>query len=144
MSSNKYDHIINLPHYVSDKRPKMPMIDRAAQFAPFAALTGYEDAVKETGRLTDDATELPEYVKANINNKLRIVMECIDIQPEINITYFVPDSKKSGGAYISVTGIVKSVEEYERSVILVDKTVIPIDRIYAIDGKIFDSFALDY
>lgn len=62
MSSNKYDHIINLPHYVSEKRPKMPMIDRAAQFAPFAALTGYDDAVKETGRLTDDATELPEYV----------------------------------------------------------------------------------
>ena len=143
MSSNKYDQIIDLLHHVSEKRPKMPMIDRAAQFAPFAALTGYDDAVKETGRLTDDA-ELSEYVKANINNKLRIVMECIDIQPEINITYFVPDSKKSGGAYISVTGIVKSVEEYERSVILVDKTVIPIDRIYAIDGKIFDSFALDY
>lgn len=144
MSSNKYDQIIDLPHHVSEKRPKMPMIDRAAQFTPFAALTGYDDAVKETGRLTDDATELSEYVKANINNKLRIVMECIDIQPEINITYFVPDSKKSGGAYISVTGIVKSVEEYERSVILVDKTVIPIDRIYAIDGKIFDNFALDY
>lgn len=144
MSSNKYDSIINLPHHVSEKRPRMPMIDRAAQFAPFAALTGYDDAVKETGRLTDKATELPEYIKANINDKLRIVMECIDLQPEINITYFVPDSKKSGGAYISVTGIVKSVEEYERSVILVDKTVIPIDRIYAIDGKIFDSFALDY
>ena len=77
MSSNKYDHIINLPHYVSEKRPRMPMIDRAAQFAPFAALTGYDDAVKETGRLTDDATELPEYVKANINDKLRIIMDSI-------------------------------------------------------------------
>ena len=143
MSSNKYDHIINLPHHISEKRPRMPMIDRAAQFAPFAALTGYDDAVKETGRLTDKATELSEYVKANINNKLRIVMECVDIQPEINITYFVPDSKKSGGAYISVTGIVKSVEEYERSVILTDKIVIPMDRIYAIEGEIFDSFDLD-
>jgi len=120
------------------------MIDRAAQFAPFAALTGYDDAVKETGRLTDDATELPEYVKANINDKLRIIMECIAIQPEISITYFVPDSKKAGGAYTTVTGVVKSVEEYERTVILTDKTVIPMDRIYAIEGEIFDSFDLDY
>ena len=140
MSSNKYDHIINLPHHISEKRPRMPMIDRAAQFAPFAALTGYDDAVKETGRLTDKETELPEYIKANINDKLRIIMECIDIQPEISITYFVPDSKKSGGAYTTVTGIVKSVDEYERTVILTDKTVIPIDRIYAIDGDIFDNF----
>jgi hypothetical protein len=119
------------------------MIDRAAQFAPFAALTGYDDAVKETGRLTDDATELPEYVKANINDKLRIIMESIDIKPEISITYFVPDSKKAGGAYTTVTGVVKSVEEYERTVILTDKTVIPMDRIYAIEGEIFDSFDFD-
>ena len=143
MSSNKYDHIINLPHYISEKRPRMPMIDRAAQFAPFAARTGYDDAVKETGRLTDDATELPEYVKANINDKLRIIMESIDIKPEISITYFVPDSKKAGGAFTTVTGVVKSVEEYERIVILTDKTVIPMDRIYAIEGEIFDSFDLD-
>ena len=143
MSSNKYDHIINLPHYISEKRPRMPMIDRAAQFAPFAALTGYDDAVKETGRLTDVATELPEYVKANINDKLRIIMECIDIKPEINITYFIPDSKKAGGAFTTITGVVKSVEEYERIVILTDKTVIPMDRMYAIEGEIFDSFDLD-
>ena len=69
MSSNKYNHIINLSHHISEKRPRMPMIDRAAQFAPFAALTGYDDAVKETGRLTDIATELPEYIKANINEQ---------------------------------------------------------------------------
>lgn len=143
MSSNKYDHIINLPHHISEKRPRMPMIDRAAQFAPFAALTGYDDAVKETGRLTDDATELPEYVKANINDKLRIIIEFIEDPPEVSITYFVPDSKKSGGAYTTVTGTVKSVNDYERIVILTDKTAIPIDRIYAIEGEIFDSFDLD-
>lgn len=143
MSSNKYDHIINLPHYISEKRPRMPMTDRAAQFAPFAALTGYDDAVKETGRLTDDATELPEYVKANINDKLRIIIEFIEDPPEVSITYFVPDSKKSGGAYTTVTGTVKSVNDYERIVILTDKTAIPIDRIYAIEGEIFDSFDLD-
>ena len=140
MSSNKYDHIINLSHHISEKRPKMPMIDRAAQFAPFAALTGYDDAVKETGRLTDDVIYLPEHIKLDINDKLRIIMEFIEDHPEVSITYFVPDSKKSGGAYTTVTGIVKSVEEYEKNVILTDKTAIPIDRIYAIDGEIFDSF----
>lgn len=140
MSSNKYDHIINLPHHMSEKRPRMPMIDRAAQFAPFAALTGYDDAVKETGRLTDDVIYLPEHIKLDINDKLRMIMEFIEDHPEVSITYFVPDSKKSGGAYTTVTGIVKSVEEYEKTVILTDKTAIPIDRIYAIDGEIFDSF----
>lgn len=140
MSSNKYDHIINLPHHVSEKRPRMPMIDRAAQFAPFAALTGYDDAVKETGRLTDDVIDLPEHIKLDINDKLRIIMEFIEDRPEVSVTYFVPDSKKSGGSYTTVTGAVKSVEEYERMVVLTDKTIIPIDRIYAIDGELFDSF----
>lgn len=116
------------------------MIDRAAQFAPFAALTGDDDAVKETGRLTDDVIYLPEHIKLDINDKLQIIMEFIEDHPEVSITYFVPDSKKSGGAYTTVTGIVKSVEEYEKNVILTDKTAIPIDRIYAIDGEIFDSF----
>ena len=140
MSTNKYGHIINLPHHVSEKRPRMPMIDRAAQFAPFAALTGYDDAVKETGRLTDDVIDLPEHIKLDINDKLRIIMEFIDDRPEVSITYFVPDSKKSGGSYTTVIGTVKSVGEYERMVILTDKTAIPIDRIYAIEGRFFDDF----
>ena len=142
MSSNKYDSIINLPHHVSEKRLRMPMIDRAAQFAPFAALTGYDDAVKETGRLTDDVIDLPEHIKLDINDKLRIIIEFIEEHLEVSITFFVPDGKKSGGSYNTVTGAVKSVEEYERIVVLKDKTAIPIDRIYAIDGEIFDSFNL--
>lgn len=137
MSSNKYDHIINLPHHVSEKRSRMPMIDRAAQFAPFAALTGYDDAVKETGRLTDDVIDLPKYIKLDINDKLRIIMEFIEDHPEVSITYFIPDSKKSWGLYTTVTGTVKSVEEYQRTVIFTDKTIIPIDRIYAIRGELF-------
>ena len=93
----KYDDIINLPHYVSQVRPRMSRMARAAQFAPFAALTGYDDEIKETARLTDSRAELDEYVIAVINGKLLALKEKITEQPEAEITYFVADSKKSGG-----------------------------------------------
>ena len=111
---NDYDDIINLPHHVSSTRPQMSMIDRAAQFSPFAALTGYDAAIKETGRLTDEKIELDEEALSNLNMKFQILFENPDEQPDIAITYFKPDETKSGGAYLTTTDKIKKVDEYER------------------------------
>lgn len=102
-----YEDIINLPHHVSDKRPQMSMWDRAAQFSPFAALTGYDDAVTETARLTDDKIELDESAQATLDMKQHILMETISEQPEISVTYFKKDVKKAGGTYLTLTGKLK-------------------------------------
>lgn len=133
-----YDDIINLPHHVSAVHPRMSMIDRAAQFSPFAALTGYEAAVKETARLTQERVELDESRKSMLNEKLQMVQELLDERPEITITYYVPDERKAGGAYVSVTGQTKKIDEYERVVVLMDNTVIPIDQIYGIESEYFN------
>ena len=133
----KYEDIINLPHHVSATRPQMSMIDRAAQFSPFAALTGYDEAVKETARLTDARIELDDGTKIILSDKLQMAMEMADQEPIITVTYFVPDQNKAGGAYVDSTGIIKRIDEYERKVIFVDKTSIPIDDIYAIEGEIY-------
>ena len=111
---HKYDDIINLPHYTSSKRPRMAMIDRAAQFSPFAALTGYDAAVKETARLTEDWVELDEYQKSALNDRLQILQERLSNTPVISITYFVPDERKSGGAYCTETGITKKMDKNNR------------------------------
>ena len=116
MKNNSYDDIINLPHPVSKNHPQMPLRDRAAQFAPFAALTGHDAAIKETARLTDERLELSEEVIAQLNEK-------------INITYFIPDAKKAGGSYVTCSGIVKKIDEYEHTMIMTDQTVIPIEQI---------------
>ena len=100
-----YEDIINLPHHVSKTRPQMSMLDRAAQFSPFAALTGYDAAIKETGRLTDEKIEMDEDRKAALDMKQAYLIEMIDEQPEISVTYFLPDTKKSGGSYVTVTGV---------------------------------------
>ena len=134
---DKYEDIINLPHHVSATRPQMSMLDRAAQFSPFAALTGYDEAVKETARLTDARIELDDSTKIILSDKLQMAMEMADQEPTITVTYFVPDQKKAGGAYVDYTGIIKRIDEYERKVIFVDKTSIPIDDIYAIEGEIY-------
>lgn len=134
---HKYDDIINLPHHTSPKRPRMPMIDRAAQFSPFAALTGYDAAVKETARLTDERIEIDESSKMELDEKLRMVQESLNELPKITITFFEPDEKKSGGSYISVTGCVKKIDNYERCVIMQDKQKISIDEIIQIEGEIF-------
>ena len=129
----RYDDIINLPHYVSKDRARMPKSARAAQFAPFAALTGFEDEIQETARLTDGRAELDEYVKAEINESLVMLREKISSQPETAITYFVADEKKSGGKYVNVKGKVVKIDEYARIVIMADETKIPIDDIYSIE-----------
>ena len=134
---NNYDDIINLPHHVSATRPQMSMIDRAAQFSPFAALTGYDAAIKETGRLTDEWIEIDEDTKASLDMKQAYLMEIIDEQPEISVTYFLPDTKKSGGAYVTVTGNLKRFDEYERLLILTNGKKIPMDDIADIESDLF-------
>lgn len=138
--NNNYEDIINLPHHVSTKRPQMPLKDRAAQFAPFAALTGHDEAIKETARLTDERIELDESTLAILNDKIQIILDNLDIEPEITVTYFKPDDKKSGGIYIDHTGVVKQIDDFEKTVIFTDKVIIPIEDILDIKGTVFSSF----
>ncbi|MEM5766723.1 MAG: YolD-like family protein [Bacillota bacterium] len=133
-----YDDILPLPHHVSEKHPPMSRLDRAAQFSPFAALTGYEAAVEETARLTDRRIELDEGEKEAIDQQLTLVQERLPEPTEVTITYFMPDKKKAGGAYVSVSGTVKKIDDYERTVILREGTSIPIDDILHINGELFD------
>ena len=131
---NPYEDIINLPHPTLEKHPRMSMIERAAQFSPFAALTGYEDAIDETARLTDSKIELSEDEKAALDQKLRIIAEDpTDI--ETTITYFVPDARKAGGAYEVVAGPVKKIDSVERIVAMADGTKIPIEDIIEINFR---------
>ena len=136
--SNKYDDIINLSHHVSNKHPHMTLEARAAQFAPFAALTGYEDAIYETARLTNERIELDEESKSILDNKIQIIKEQISTRPTISFTYFIPDLKKDGGKYVTVTGIVRKIDEYRQIIILEDKTEIPINEIISIMGTIVE------
>ena len=136
-STGKYEDIINLPHHISKKHPQMTMESRAAQFAPFAALVGYEDAVEETARLTTKRIELNEEEKNILDMKLQMLKEQMHVQiyPEISIMYFVPDLKKDGGKYIKISGTIKKVDEYKQLLILDDKTQIPINEIISILGE---------
>ena len=104
-TSNKYDEILSLPHHVSKTRPQMPMSDRAAQFAPFAALTGYDSAIKETGRQTDEKIELDEEALTALDMKYQLLMDVFDDAPEVTITFFQPDERKAGGKYASQVGV---------------------------------------
>lgn len=130
---HKYDDIINLSRPVSKTHPPMPIQDRAAQFAPFAALTGHHEAVKETARLTDTRIELDEYCKAQIDRKLQEIYECPGGSRMVSVTYFVPDTWKSGGSYETVTGYVKKIDDYNRMVVMEDGTKIPMDEIAGIE-----------
>ena len=123
----QYDDIIHLPHHVSKTRPQMSMLDRAAQFSPFAALTGYEDAIQETGRLTDTKVEIGEEVREELDRKQQYLQDIIADRPEITITYFVP----------SHTGSLKRIDYYERVFVLTDGTKIPLDEIADIESECF-------
>lgn len=131
--SNKYDDIINLPHHISKKHPQMTLEARAAQFAPFAALTGYDDEVKETERLTNRRIELDDEAKSILDNKIQIVLEQISQRPTVSITYFIPDTRKAGGEYVTITGIIKKVDSYNQVIVLENRTEIPINEIIDID-----------
>ena len=131
--TQKYDDIINLPRPVSKKRSPMSNLDRAAQFSPFAALTGYDAVIAETGRLTDTKIELDEGGKALMDEKLQMIREHLGEQAAVTLKVFCPDSRKSGGAYETVTGNVKKIDPVARVLVLTGGEAIPIDRIYGIE-----------
>lgn len=137
--NRKYNEIMRLPHHVSKTRPQMPMSDRAAQFAPFAALTGYDAAIKETGRLTDERIELDVEALSALDMKYQLLMEALDEAPEVTITYFQPDERKAGGKYVSAVGTVKKIDDFERRITMRDGTRIPMDDVLSIDGELFSS-----
>ena len=133
----QYEDIINLPHHVSATRPQMSMLDRAAQFSPFAALTGYDAAIKETGRLTDEKIEMDEEALNILNMKFQILVDNLHDEPEVSFTYFKPDERKAGGAYLEMIGTVKKVDDFERVITMQDGTKMLMDNILNIDGEIF-------
>jgi hypothetical protein len=117
----------------------MSLLDRAAQFAPFAALVGYDDAIKETGRLTDERIEMSEENLAVLNTRYQILVDHLGEEPEVTITYFVPDIYKTGGSYIEKTGVVKKLDTYERLITMVDGTRILMDDVLTLEGDIFSA-----
>lgn len=129
---DNYNDIINMPHHTSKTRSQMSMANRAAQFSPFAALIGFESAIKETARLTDSQIELDEYEKEEINSKIQLIAERIGDDFEVVITYFLHDLKKDGGSYVSVQGIVKKIDIYERMIVFFSGEKIPIADIFKI------------
>ena len=130
--SDTYEDIINLPHHVSRTHPHMTLEERAAQFSPFAALTGYEAAVQETARLTDTRAQLDDGQIDVINRQLVSLKARIGEQPTATITFFLPDSRKEGGAYQTVSGVVRKIDEMEQLLWMADGTKIPIPDIYEV------------
>lgn len=128
-----YDEIINLSHHVSRNHPQMSMRDRAAQFSPFAALTGYEDAIDETGRLTAERRELSELEQLELNKRFALLIGRQKEKPEVSIEYFVPDEHKSGGSYQTIVGKVKNISLPERIIILSNGESIHLDDIMSIN-----------
>lgn len=127
--NNNYLDIINLEHHTSSKHPRMSKSARAAQFSPFSALTGYDDAIKETGRLTDKKIELTEEEKIMLNDKLLKINDNHKNQPKVTITYFEHDKNKEGGKYLSYTGNIKKIDMTELTITLTDKTKINISEL---------------
>lgn len=134
-----YDDIINLEHHVSQKHPQMSLDARAAQFAPFAALTGFDEELKEAERLTNERKFINEDLREKLDNKLQIIQKQISVKPTITVTYFVYDLRKQGGSYRTVIGKVKKIDKYKNVVILENKTEIPIAEIIDINSNIFES-----
>ena len=134
-----YEDIINIPYHISKKYPRPSMDDRAARFAPFAAITGYEEMVLEEARETTERRELDESALYLLGEKLNLISELLDKKPQITVTYFKSDSRKSGGSYVSVTGTISEIDEYKRLLILSDGAKICIDDVYGIESDLFSS-----
>ena len=134
---HKYDDIINLEHHVSKTHKQMSIEERSAQFAPFAALTGYEDEVKETERITERMIEITEEIRSILDEKIHLIQNKIAEQPEVTITYFIADSKKQGGKYQTINGKVKKIDDYKKRIILTNNTDILIKDIIEISSNIF-------
>lgn len=135
--SGQYDDILHLPRPVSPNRKRMSIVDRAAQFSPFAALTGYDAVIRETGRLTDRQFELDESEKLRLDDQLRMLAAVQEGHPKITVTYFIPDERKTGGAYERITGRLRKVDAYEKALILTDGTFLYFSRIRELRGEIF-------
>ena len=130
--TDPYDDILHLPHPTSKRHPRMPIVDRAAQFSPFAALTGHRAAIEETARVTDRRIELDEDAKEQLDQMLQLLLERIDEQPEITVTWFSPDKKKAGGQYHTATGKLKRIDTQESRLILTDGAQIPLEDLLRI------------
>ena len=126
---NKYDEIINIPHFDPKNHKRMSIMERAAQFSPFAALTGYSESVKETARITKDKIELSEDMKYEIDNKLQLIEDHLKEKPEINVLYFIKDKKKSGGDYSEYNGIIRRIDKVNGKIIFMDKTIIDLKNV---------------
>ena len=135
----KYDDIINLPHHVSETHTPMSMHNRAAQFAPFAALSGHNDAIQETARHTDDFQGIDESNIEILNRKIMELRNHINEHPQISVTYFKPDAHKEGGCYSIKTGNIKKIDDYEQVLQFTDTDTIPIQSIFDIDGELFNN-----
>ena len=136
--AENYENIINLPHHISKKHRPMPREARAAQFAPFAALTGYESDVNEAARYTGKRRELGEYETERLNRRINEIRDGIHGNTEVIITYFKPDEKKAGGEYLNIGGRVRKIDDYGRTLTLTSGALIPLDDIFEIvfkDGK---------
>ena len=135
--SGPYDDIINLPHPTSKRHPRMPVHDRAAIFSPFAALSGHGVAIAETARLTERRIELDEDTRAELDRRQAILLEHISERPEVTITWFRPDERKEGGAYVTTTGRLKKIDQVERILLLMDGTNIPLEDVAALESDCF-------
>lgn len=135
---SNYDDILPLPHPVSPTRRRMSAEERAAQFAPFAALTGFGAVIVETARTTAARIELDEYGRERLDARLRVLQEALADEPVVTATYFVPDERKDGGAYVTAQGVVKKLDVYERQIVFTDGCAVSFDDLYALDGAVFD------
>ena len=143
--SGRYDDILHLPHPTSVRHPRIPISERAAIFSPFAALTGHAAAIQETARLTDQKIELDEDTKAELDRRQAILLEHISEQPEITVTWFQPDERKAGGAYLTATGRLKKLDEIQRVLVLVDGTKILLDDVASLESECFpDQSQIEY
>ena len=133
-----YDDIINLPHHVSKNHPRMSMVQRAAQFAPFAALVGHEAMIAETARVTDAEIDLGEETIQMLNQKMSYLKERLKEHPAVTITYFLPDPKKSGGEYLTTSGIIKKIDDFEHTIVMENGTIIPLHATLDLDSEIFN------
>ncbi len=136
--TDNYDDLLYLPHHTSRKHPRMSRLDRAAQFSPFAALTGYDDAVRETARLTDRRAELDDDELAVLDERLRLVLAWENDPPLVSVTWFQPDGRKAGGAYVTTQGCIRKVDALKRILVMEDGGKIPVDDIVELDSEIFN------
>lgn len=134
----KYDTIINLPYNGVKNHTKMTLEERSAQFAPFAALTGYDGQIKEKARITNERIEIDEDIKALLDTKIQIIKENISNDSKVEITYFVPDNKKNGGEYVSIIDIVREIDNFNRFIVMENNIKIPINEIIDINGEMFN------